>query len=233
MKRETFPVGEAEKKAGYVFRNKRLLIQAFTHSTYANKYGGEDNERLEFLGDSVLQLIVSEELYARKEKLSEGDMTALRQTYVSGEALQRAVEKTGAEALLLYVGKAENIGKKAVQSLFESVLAAIYLDGDGAAGDGYGNARAFVKKHLLCGAKENYKGRLQEVLQGKRLGAPRYEVLSKTGADNAPVYSVRVSAESADEKNRGETISATGTGTSKKKAETQAAKNLLEKLKNS
>ncbi|MGN1062059.1 MAG: ribonuclease III family protein [Candidatus Scatosoma sp.] len=232
MKRETFPVGEAEQKAGYVFRNKQLLIQAFTHSTYANKYGGEDNERLEFLGDSVLQLIISEDLYARKEKLTEGGMTALRQNYVSGEALQRAVEKTGAEELLLYVGKAENIGKKAVQSLFESVLAAIYLDGDGAAGDGYGNARAFVKKHLLCGEKENYKGELQEVLQGRRLGAPRYEVISKTGADNAPVFSVRVSAENVNATDRKETVSAAGEGTSIKKAEAQAAKNLLEKLKN-
>lgn len=221
MKKETFPVGEAERKTGYVFRDKRLLIQAFTHSTYANQYGGEDNERLEFLGDSVLQLIVTEELYDRKEKLSEGKMTALRQNYVSGEALQRAVEKTGAEALLLYVGKAENIGKKAVQNLFESVLAAIYLDGDGAEGDGYENARAFVKKHLFGGEKENYKGELQEYLQGKGKPLPVYETVSKTGAENAPSYTVIV---------RAENVEAQGKGTSIKKAEAQAAKKLLEKL---
>ncbi|MDD6994665.1 MAG: ribonuclease III family protein [Candidatus Borkfalkiaceae bacterium] len=227
MKKDDFSIAEAEKKIGYTFKNKRLLLQAFTHSTYANQYGGEDNERLEFLGDSVLQLIVTEELYTKKENLSEGDMTALRQKYVSGEALQTAVCKTGAEKLLLYSGKKENLGRKAVQSLFESVLAAIYLDGDGASGDGYANARAFVKKRLLCGGKENYKGALQEILQGAGKGLPHYETLSKTGAENAPVFLARVRAEDEN----GESISAEGKGASIKTAEEQAAKNLLEVLK--
>lgn len=222
MKKENFPIAEAESKIGYTFKNKQLLVQAFTHSTYANKFGGEDNERLEFLGDSVLQLIVTEELYARKGKLSEGEMTAIRQRYVSGAALQAAVEKSGAEKYLLYFGKAENIGDKAVQSLFESVLAAIYLDGDGAAGEGYENARTFVKKQLFRGVKENYKGDLQEYLQGKGRPLPVYERLSKTGADNAPVFSVRVSAEN---------LSAQAKGASVKKAEEQAAKQLLCALK--
>lgn len=222
MKKENFPIAEAEKKIGYKFKNKQLLVQAFTHCTYANKFGGGDNERLEFLGDSVLQLIVTEELYARKGKLSEGEMTALRQQYVSGAALQTAVENSGAEKLLLYFGKAENIGNKAVQSLFESVLAAIYLDGDGTAGDGYENARTFVKNRLFRGEKENYKGDLQEYLQGRGAPLPVYETLSKTGADNAPVYSVRVSAEA---------LSAQAKGASIKKAEEQAAKLLLAALK--
>ena len=222
MKKETFPVGEAERKTGYVFRDKRLLVQAFTHSTYANQYGGEDNERLEFLGDSVLQLIVTEELYARKEKFSEGEMTALRQRYVCGAALQTAVEKTGAEKLLMYVGKPENIGNKAVQSLFECVLAAIYLDGNGTAGDGYENARKYVKKRLFFGEKENYKGELQEYLQGKGKPRPVYETLSKTGVDNAPSFTVTVRAENAE---------AQGKGASVKKAEEQAAKRLLVALK--
>lgn len=222
MKKENFPIAEAEKKIGYTFKNKPLLVQAFTHCTYANKFGGEDNERLEFLGDSVLQLIVTEELYARKGKLSEGEMTALRQQYVSGAALQTAVEKTGAEKLLLYFGKAENIGNKAVQSLFESVLAAIYLDGGGAAGEGYENARMFVKNQLFRGEKENCKGELQEYLQGNGRPLPVYETLSKTGADNAPVFSVRVSAGN---------LGAQGKGTSIKKAEEQAAKRLLVALK--
>ena len=227
MNKQDFPIAQAEKKIGYTFKNKRLLVQAFTHCTYANQFGGGDNERLEFLGDSVLQLIVTEELYAKKGNLSEGDMTALRQKYVSGAALETAVCKTGAEKLLLYFGKKENIGKKAVQSLFESVLAAIYLDGDGTFGDGYKNARAFVNKRLLCGEKENYKGRLQEFLQGAGKVLPRYETLGKTGADNAPVFLVRVSAASKN----GECLSAEGRGTSIKKAEEQAAKNLLEALK--
>lgn len=79
-----------EKEIGYTFRDKALLKTAFVHSTYANAHGGEDNERLEFLGDSVLQLVVSEMLYFREKKgktLSEGEMTALRQALVRKEAL--------------------------------------------------------------------------------------------------------------------------------------------------
>ena len=96
----TFELKESEKRIGYTFLNKELLITAFTHSTYANVHGGEDNERLEFLGDSVLQMVVSEALYFRKEKdraLREGKMTVLRQMMVRKEALLDAVERLGVQ----------------------------------------------------------------------------------------------------------------------------------------
>lgn len=127
----TFELKESEKRIGYTFRNKELLITAFTHSTYANVHGGEDNERLEFLGDSVLQMVVSEALYFRKEKdraLREGEMTVLRQMMVRKEALLDAVERLGLKDFLLIEGGAANVGDKTVSSLFETVTAAIYLD---------------------------------------------------------------------------------------------------------
>ncbi len=96
-----------EKEIGYTFRDKALLKTAFVHSTYANAHGGEDNERLEFLGDSVLQLVVSEMLYFREKKgktLSEGEMTALRQALVRKEALLEAAEKLSLKNFLLVEG---------------------------------------------------------------------------------------------------------------------------------
>lgn len=219
--KDVFSAEEVEKRLGYVFRDKRLLKEAFTHSSYANRYGCVSNERLEFLGDSVLQLVVSEELY-KKQRQSEGQMTAVRAKAVSKEPLEKAVLKLDVKKFLLTDGNEnENVGKKAVSSLFESVLAAIYLDGDGANGDGYKNAAAFVKKHVEVGQKVNYKGELQEFLQGKKLPLPVYGEPIKTGAENAPHFQVKVVS-------RGE--SAVGEGTTKKEAENEAAKKLLERL---
>ena len=90
-----FPYTELEKKLGYVFQNKALLKEAFTHSTYANKYGGEDNERMEYLGDAVLQLVVTEWQYVTHARSDEGDLTKCRQKLVCEEALDKAVRALG------------------------------------------------------------------------------------------------------------------------------------------
>lgn len=158
----TFELKESEKRIDYTFRNKELLITAFTHSTYANVHGGEDNERLEFLGDSVLQMVVSEALYFRKEKdrvLREGEMTVLRQMMVRKEALLDAVERLGLKDFLLIEGGAANVGDKTVSSLFETVTAAIYLD------SGYRAAKKFISDNLVFRVERNFKGELQELLQ--------------------------------------------------------------------
>lgn len=215
-----FPAREVEKKIGYVFKDETLLIRAFTHSTYAHEHGGEDNERLEFLGDSVLQLVVSENLYALADKPNEGEMTARRQKLVSGEALKGAVLRAGLQKYLIYCGKgAENLGEKTVSSIFESVIAAIYLDGGN---EGYKNAKKFAEKFLDFSLFANYKGDLQEYLQGRGESAPTYTVLKKTGTDNRPEFSVRASASGK---------CAEGFGGSKKAAEREAAKRLLAILK--
>ena len=136
----------AAKIIGYTFRNASLLRCALTHKSFANEYGGESNGRLEYLGDSVLNLIVAELLY-RATPEEEGVLTELRQHIVSREPLAAAVREMG---LLSYYrlgrGAQENVqlfGVKPTSDVFESVLGAIYLDG------GMESARVFVQTHLL------------------------------------------------------------------------------------
>lgn len=213
----SFPIKEIEKKIGYVFVNKGLLQTAFTHSTYANQMGGKDNERMEYLGDAVLQLIVTERQFLTSNA-DEGSLTKSRQKLVCEDALYSAVKKLGIEKYLLISGGKSNVGKKTVSSLYETTLAAIYLDG------GYDPAKAFVFKTLLDedpACDENPKGDLQEFLQGKGWELPVYKS-EKTGKDNAPVFKCAASAQ-------GKT--AYGEGGSKRQAEQNAAKALLDLFK--
>ncbi len=190
-----FPAGEIEREIGFSFRDKELLKLAFIHSTYSNAHGGENNERLEFLGDAVLELIVSERLYgigAGKEELNEGQMTEARQKLVSQKALASAAKKLGLCQYLLFEGGASNVGEKTVASLFEALTAAIYLDAAG----GYAAAQKFVSHNLSLSGEENYKQRLQELLQSRPGGTmPEYGEARKSGEDHAPIWTVSVCAE--------------------------------------
>lgn len=205
-----------EEKIGYAFKDKRYLLAAFTHSSYKNVHGGEDNERLEYLGDAVLQLLVSEAQFLSGDE-SEGEMTKARQALVRQASLKAAVEAMGIESELLCCGGKDNVGDKTVASLYESVLAAVYLDG------GLEAARSFLRRHPLPLTDDNFKGRLQEFLQKRGKAYPVY-AFEKHGADNAPTFVCSVSAE-------GKT--ATGTGATKRAAEQAAAKALLEVLSQS
>ncbi len=212
-----FPFAEIEKKIGYTFREKSLLKEAFTHSTYANAHGGKDNERMEYLGDAVLQLVVTDWQYARNVRAEEGELTRERQKYVCEDALDTAVRALGLEKYLLFEGGRASVGKKTVSSLFETVIAAIYLDG------GYEPARAFILRYGRLEAKplqRNYKGELQEHLQKRGEETPSYET-QKSGKDNAPVFYASVRAAGRFAK---------GEGKSKKEAEQEAARALLELL---
>lgn len=212
-----FSFTEIENKIGYTFRDKALLEEAFTHSTYAHMHGGKDNERMEYLGDAVLQLVVTEWQYLRDARAEEGHLTFQRQKYVCEDALDEAVRALGLQKYLRIEGGRSNVGKKTVSSLFETVVAAIYLDG------GYASAKAFILKHgrLETQAQtENHKGALQEWLQGKGEQPPVYRT-EKSGKDNAPVFRATVTAMGKQ---------AIGEGGSKKEAEQQAAKALLDKL---
>ena len=209
-----FPIEEIEEKLGYVFKDKALLKQAFVHSSYGRIRDIDDNERMEYLGDSVLQLIVTEWQYFR-DSSNEGKMTKDRQRLVCEDTLLAEVEELGLQRYLLYLGKkTTNVGKKAFSSLFETVVAAIYLDG------GYDAAKKFVLERMSDRDDTNYKGELQEFLQALGEGYPVY-VTTKEGKDNAPVYTAQVGA-------RG--FTAHGTGKSKRAAEQLAAKNLLARL---
>ncbi len=211
----SFPVSEIEEKLGYVFKDKGLLKRAFVHSSYARAKKIPDNERMEYLGDAVLQLVVTEWQYYR-DGADEGSMTKSRQKLVCEETLLAEVEELGLEKYLLYSGRrGVNVAEKAFSSIFETVVAAIYLDG------GYEPVKAFVLERMSDRDDKNYKGELQEFLQKRGEDYPVYE-LEKQGKDNAPIYIAKVSALS---------LTATGEGKNKKTAEQLAAKNLLEKLK--
>ena len=217
MREKSFPFAQIEEKIGYAFQNKALLKEAFTHSSYANANGGRDNERMEYLGDAVLQLAVTEWQYARHETAEEGVLTRERQRLVCEDALLGAVKALDLEEYLLYFGGRANVGKKTVSSLFETVIAAIYLDG------GYLPAKEFILAHGRLEEEAypvNHKGALQEYLQKRGKETPIYEV-NKTGKDNAPIFRATVRAEG---------VSAVGDGRSKKEAEQEAALLLLEKL---
>lgn len=206
----------AERAIGYTFTDKSLLQEAFTHSTYAHLHGGKDNERLEYLGDAVLQFLVTEWQYKTFPTAAEGTLTAERQKLVCADALDSAVKTLGLQRFLQVEGGKSNVGKKTTSSIFEAVLAAIYLDGGMAA------AKSFVSRHILSAMppSQNPKGDLQEWLQARGEEMPKY-TSEKFGKDNAPVF--RCTARAMGKTGFGE-------GKNKKQAEQAAAQTLLAAL---
>lgn len=212
-----FPIEEVERKIGYVFKDKSLLIESFTHSSYTHRFGGKNNERLEYLGDAVLQLIITEWQYVNDVEASEGKMTSVRQKLVCKNALDSAVDGLDVWKYLRSCGTEYNVKGKAKSSLFEAITAGIYLDG------GYESAKRFVLEHGNVNVditQGNPKGDLKEYLEKRGLEAPRYEV-EKTGKDNAPLFICTVYAQ-------GE--SAKGQGKTKREAESMSAYRLLWEL---
>lgn len=213
----SFAVEEIEKKLSYTFRNKSLLKTAFTHISYANRYGEKSNERLEYLGDAILQLVVTEWQFRKEPTASEGKLSSKRQKLVCKDALDSAVDGLGVWEYLLAVGTEYNVKGKAKSSLFEAIVAAIYLDG------GYKAAKKFIleRGNVNFDVQEgNPKGELKEFLEKLGLGEPVYEI-EKTGKDNAPHFHCIARAMGA---------SARGEGRTKKEAEATAAARLLWEL---
>ncbi|MDE6411857.1 MAG: ribonuclease III [Clostridia bacterium] len=200
----------AEKALGYTFQDKQLLKQCFTHKSFADNNHEPDNERLEFLGDAVLQLAVSESLYLR-ETADEGSMTETRKRYVSREALTGAAKKAGILEFMRYAGGEDTIGGKTPSNLFEAVVAGIYLDG------GMNAARAFLKRFLEEGEFCNYKSLLQEYVQERDKTKPEYVTRERDGGYGCTVRALGKEAE--------------GFGKSKKLAEVSAAEQLLKLFK--
>ncbi len=199
----------AEDALSYHFSDRNLLLTAFTHSTYAEYSGEESNERLEFLGDAVLQLVVTEFLVA-KRKEDEGTLTNLRKQYVSGDALSPVTERMGLMRFLRYSGGENNLKGKPRSSLFEAVAGAIYLDG------GLGAAKAFLSRNLEFKRIVDYKTMLQEYVQDRTKSTPVYVTEGDQGNYESTVSALGKSA--------------AGRGESKKAAEKQAAKNLYDIL---
>jgi ribonuclease-3 len=211
---------ELEQKLGHVFRDKTLLDTALTHTSYANEARRRlpSNERLEFLGDSVLSFVVAEYMYGQKPPLPEGELTRRRAALVCEPALAGFAGQIGLGAhLRLGKGEEMNGGRQRPSILadaFEAVIAALYLDG------GIDAARGFILPFVHTGAaEEDYKTRLQEVVQQNPHQYVRYQVTGEDGPDHNKRFTVQVYL-NAD-------CVGTGTGHSKKLAEQQAARAAL------
>ena len=218
-----------EEKLGYTFQNTALLENALTHSSCANESRGklQSNERLEFLGDSILGMVVADHLYRNHPDLPEGELTRTRAALVCEESL---VEVAGQLELGQYLklGRGEDAGggrqRPSIQAdAVEAVIAAVYLDG------GIGSARKLITRFILTnnrreqeGVIRDFKTALQELVQRESGQVLTYHLLGESGPDHAKVFSVAVEL-------NGKPLGA-GEGRSKKEAEQAAAKAAVEKL---
>ena len=219
---------ELEKSIGYTFKNKKLLKQALRHTSYANERKLESNEKLEFLGDSILEFLSSKYIYKNYVDLREGEMTKVRATVVCEKSLYK-VAKLHNFSDFLYLGKSEQKtdGSKRPAILadsIEAVIAAIYLDG------GLEEAEKFIienlKDAILDATKhvgdKDYKTVLQEKLQEHGEVKIEYKTIGESGPDHNKIFVVDVEVNGK--------FLAKGKGKSKKEAQMQAAKKALENL---
>jgi ribonuclease-3 len=220
---------EFEERLGYRFREPRWLERALTHDSHAHENRsepGSDYEALEFLGDALLGFLVSDLLFRAEPTSDEGVLTRRRQEIVNGEALAGCAREMGlGDVLRLGRGEASTGGRQRASILadgFESVLAAIYLDG------GLRPARAFVRRHLggrvrdaglARGATRDFKTRFQEAIQASHGMTPRYRLVRAEGPAHARTFVAEVWV--------GDEVSGRGEGPSVKSAEQEAARAAL------
>lgn len=213
---------------GVSFQDPTLFELAFTHKSYANEHKGtEDNERLEFLGDAVLELVITEHLFRTFPEKPEGELTKFRSALVSGASLSRIAKSLGfGEFLRLSRGEEMGGGREKnpiLANVFEAVVGAIYLD------SGFSATQEFIAKHVLPHLPEviakklhiDPKSAFQEWAQEKHDITPEYRLLRESGPDHEKNFCVGVFL--------GEEKMGEGSGTSKQKAEVSAAENALGK----
>jgi len=225
-------LGKLENIIGYKFRNIALLERALTHRSWAveNLPGADDeeirdteNESMEFVGDSVLGLAIAEELFVRHPKQSEGDLTLMKHRLVSTTTLAELGKEIGLGEFVRFGRGEEKTGGRKKQTLLantlEAVIAAVFFDG------GYIEARVFIKKIYADALKQatpegslDYKTLLQETLQARKLGAPRYNLIKTEGLPHSRTFSVEAVWSGGK---------AVGSGRSIKSAEMMAASKAL------
>jgi ribonuclease-3 len=222
---------ELQERLGHVFRDKALLHLALTHPSVVHEQGTpmQHNQRLEFLGDAVLQLILTRELYEKFPDFGEGPLTKARAKLVNRRTLADKGRELGIGAhLILSRGEVAHGGRErpsALADAFEAVVGAVFQDG------GFVAAESVVLRHFSndfggisdIPILENPKGELQEYLQARSQDAPQYHVISMTGPDHDRVFDCTVH-------HAGREL-ARGRGKSKKEAESQAALEALNKLR--
>lgn len=218
-----------EDVLGYTFKDKDLLVNALTHSSYANENrasGATSNERLEFLGDSILGMVTAEHLFRTHPDMPEGELTRTRAALVCEGSLHQ-VAKTWGLGQYLRLGKGEESGggrerTSILADAVEAVLAAMYLDG------GIGTARKTIHRFILTGeeraeaANRDYKTTLQELVQKESGQVLSYRLTGESGPDHAKTFLVEVSL-------NGKSVGQ-GAGRSKKEAEQMAARAAIERL---
>ena len=220
--------GTFETKIGYPFNDKRLLETAFTHRSYLNENrasGREHNERLEFLGDAVLELAVTKFLYEKYPEKPEGELTAYRAALVNTQSISDAAQKLGMnDYMLLSRGESRDTGRARLIILanaFEALIGALYLD------HGYVVAEKFIADQLFHKTEEvvekrlwqDAKSRFQEMAQEKLGITPTYQLLDQSGPDHDRQFVVGAFV--------GQEKIATGSGRSKQEAEQDAAQKAL------
>ena len=217
-----------EQRIGVGFKDKRLLETAFTHRSYLNENRGtarEHNERLEFLGDAVLELASTEFLYAKYPQKPEGELTAFRAALVNTNSISDAAVKLGMnDFLLLSRGEAKDTGRARninLANAFEAVIGAVYLDQGYTAAYDFIDAQLFHKTDDVVAKKlwQDAKSRFQEMAQERVSITPTYELASQTGPDHDKLFVVAAYL--------GKEKVALGEGRSKQEAEQAAAEKAL------
>jgi ribonuclease III len=223
-----------EEQAGVNFQDKALLKQAFTHRSYINENrppaggsGLEHNERLEFLGDAVLELVITDYLYGRMKDSTEGELTTLRSALVNADTCSLVATRLGAnDFLLLSKGESKDTGRARqyiLANTLEAIIGAIYLDRN------YEAAKDFILKNIApvleeiieSGAWIDAKSLFQERAQEHKGHTPIYKTVKESGPDHDKHFTVRVSV--------GDEVMGEGEGKSKQDAEQMAARNALDK----
>ena len=222
---------ELEQSIGYAFKNKNLLQTALTHTSYANEKHVESYEKLEFLGDSILEFLSSKYIYNNYPKLKEGEMTKVRATVVCEDSLYKVAQKHNFSDFLL-LGKSETSSttdktKKAIMAdTVEAIIAAMFFD------SGIGQSEKFIIENLKEAielatkhvGEKDYKTVLQEMLQRQGSVNIEYIIIKETGPDHDKSFTAEVKCNG--------NFLAVGEGRTKKAAEMQAAQKAIEKLEN-
>ena len=217
-------LGQFETNIGYIFNNKELLKKSLTHTSYAYENKVDSNEKLEYLGDSILEFVVSKYLYNNYINLSEGEMTKVRANVVCEKSLF-VIAKRHNFSDFLYLGKSERASKNSKEAIMadavEALIAAIYLDSslDSAEKFIIDNLRDYIDESTKHVGDKDYKTVLQEKLQVHGDVSIKYNVIKELGPDHEKIFIVEVEC---DNKKLAE-----GMGKNKKQAEMDAAKNAL------
>ena len=224
-------IDSIETVIDYHFKNRDLLYRSLKHRSYSQAVEGNvdlSNERLEFLGDSVLNVIIAHAIFEENPEFQEGELTKLKSTLVSKTSAAIAARNAGIHRFIFLSSAEEDAGGRNRTSIiadsYEAVVGAIYLDG------GLEAARRFIQKTILDDsdiilnvAQENFKSHLLELTQSKKLGHPTYITLIENGPDHDKVFTVEVSVKGNP--------CGIGKGKTKKAAQQLAAKNCLKSLR--